>query len=388
MPLAKKYNINFTKEDLLNFEKENFKKISNENLNEVSGGISLKPALMSGGILTAIMLGASIGATQTSASEKEPTSYIAEKGNEDSSKKDDSKKESTLSEAEQPSEASTKLVTKAKPFRPKSKKTEVKEKKEESAQKEIIEKKEDKSDKDEQQSKTSTNLVLTANPFRPKSKKVEVEEKKEEVAQKENAYDTQLLVEEKEDPKENADAINKFHYNEQDKEQIRKICSKNCNKNYKYPFLFIDVKTQSKNEDSVKISYALNLTDRFFIGKEDNSNKTPIEIIENKINELSNDAKLKNLSGIIVIENDKNIMKKVCNWIYTIDQRSKKKKNILVIEYDKFVPILSPSFNKVVKELPLTNLSETSKFTNSFYKFMTELRMDIKITPMEKIYQN
>ena len=37
---------------------------------------------MSGGILTTLMLGASIGTMQTSASEKEPTLYILGQGNE------------------------------------------------------------------------------------------------------------------------------------------------------------------------------------------------------------------------------------------------------------------------------------------------------------------
>ena len=75
MPIAKKHNIKLTKKELLNFEKENLKKLDFESLAKVSGGLSLKPILLSGGILSAIMRSASVNAMQAFATEKEPTSY-------------------------------------------------------------------------------------------------------------------------------------------------------------------------------------------------------------------------------------------------------------------------------------------------------------------------
>lgn len=67
IPISRKHNINLTVKELLNFEKEKLNELNLENLSQVSGGISLNPLLMYGGILSVIMLGTSIGSTQTSA---------------------------------------------------------------------------------------------------------------------------------------------------------------------------------------------------------------------------------------------------------------------------------------------------------------------------------
>ena len=84
MPIVKKQDIDLTEEDLLNFaedllkfEEKSGEKISMENLSQVSGGSYLKPLLLSGGVLSTIVLGASIGALQANAMEnidRQPTS--------------------------------------------------------------------------------------------------------------------------------------------------------------------------------------------------------------------------------------------------------------------------------------------------------------------------
>ena len=68
MPIIKEHDLKIKEEDLLNAELENIKKLDVENLSQVGGGVSLKPFLLSGGILATVMFGASMGALQTSAS--------------------------------------------------------------------------------------------------------------------------------------------------------------------------------------------------------------------------------------------------------------------------------------------------------------------------------
>lgn len=65
VPLAKENGFNFLDEDLFNYESETLKKLKAEDLYNVSGGISFKSALMSGGILSALFLGAGFTTLQT-----------------------------------------------------------------------------------------------------------------------------------------------------------------------------------------------------------------------------------------------------------------------------------------------------------------------------------
>ncbi len=57
LPLAKKMGYNFSEKDLLEYEKMVAQKLSPEDLLDVSGGASLKSALLSGGIFSLAMLG-------------------------------------------------------------------------------------------------------------------------------------------------------------------------------------------------------------------------------------------------------------------------------------------------------------------------------------------
>ena len=57
VPLAQKNGENFTVDDLINFEKENINKISIEDLANINGGVSLKPMILSGGLLVLSLLG-------------------------------------------------------------------------------------------------------------------------------------------------------------------------------------------------------------------------------------------------------------------------------------------------------------------------------------------
>lgn len=67
MPLMKRFKLNFSEEDLLNYEKETLKEISNEILENVSGGASIKSALLAGGVLSMALIGGVGVATTASA---------------------------------------------------------------------------------------------------------------------------------------------------------------------------------------------------------------------------------------------------------------------------------------------------------------------------------
>ena len=57
LPLARKMGYDFSEKDLLEYEKVVARRLSPEDLLNVSGGISLKSALLSGGIFSLAMLG-------------------------------------------------------------------------------------------------------------------------------------------------------------------------------------------------------------------------------------------------------------------------------------------------------------------------------------------
>ncbi len=57
VPLMKKYNVNFSEKELLEYEEETLKKLSKEDLDNVSGGVSIKSALLTGGLLSMALLG-------------------------------------------------------------------------------------------------------------------------------------------------------------------------------------------------------------------------------------------------------------------------------------------------------------------------------------------
>lgn len=57
MPLMKRFNANFSEEELLEYEEETLKKLSKEALGNVSGGVSIKSALLTGGLLSMALLG-------------------------------------------------------------------------------------------------------------------------------------------------------------------------------------------------------------------------------------------------------------------------------------------------------------------------------------------
>ncbi len=57
MPLMKKFKVNFSEEELLTYEEETLKKLSKEALANVSGGASIKSALLTGGLLSMALLG-------------------------------------------------------------------------------------------------------------------------------------------------------------------------------------------------------------------------------------------------------------------------------------------------------------------------------------------
>lgn len=57
IPLMKKFKVNFSEEDLLNYEKETLKNLSQEDLENVSGGASPKAGLLTGGLLSIVLLG-------------------------------------------------------------------------------------------------------------------------------------------------------------------------------------------------------------------------------------------------------------------------------------------------------------------------------------------
>lgn len=57
VPLMKKYNVNFSEKELLEYEEETLKKLSKEDLDDVSGGVSIKSAFLTGGLLSMALLG-------------------------------------------------------------------------------------------------------------------------------------------------------------------------------------------------------------------------------------------------------------------------------------------------------------------------------------------
>ena len=156
IPIAKKHNINLTKEDLLKFEKENLKELNIKDLSQVSGGVSLKPFLMSGGILATVMFGASMGALQTSASGHQTpmpetqNTQVVSSGSQNKSgsenQDNDLKKEGKDQSNGQKTKSEEKKEKKEEPQKQKKEKKEVKEqdKKEDKKESEIDKKKSEK----------------------------------------------------------------------------------------------------------------------------------------------------------------------------------------------------------------------------------------------------
>jgi len=82
MPVVKKHKLNITEKDLLNLELESLKNLSLDDLSNVSGGVSMKSVAAAGGVLSAILLGASFGALQASAAEPGSGSSFSVPNNE------------------------------------------------------------------------------------------------------------------------------------------------------------------------------------------------------------------------------------------------------------------------------------------------------------------
>ncbi len=57
MPLMKKFKVNFSEEELLSYEEETLKELSEEALKGISGGVSFKSALLTGGLLSMALFG-------------------------------------------------------------------------------------------------------------------------------------------------------------------------------------------------------------------------------------------------------------------------------------------------------------------------------------------
>ncbi len=75
VPLMKKFNVNFSEEELLSYEQETLKKLSEEALESVSGGVSIKSALLTGGLLSMALLGGvGLNSSIASAMDNEPPS--------------------------------------------------------------------------------------------------------------------------------------------------------------------------------------------------------------------------------------------------------------------------------------------------------------------------
>ncbi len=64
MPLMKKFKVNFSEEELLEYEQETLKELSEESLEDVSGGVSFKSALITGGVLSMALFGGGMLANQ------------------------------------------------------------------------------------------------------------------------------------------------------------------------------------------------------------------------------------------------------------------------------------------------------------------------------------
>lgn len=71
LPIAEKMEINCTEEDILNYQNENTKRLKIKDLGDVNGGISAKSMLISGGIVSLVLLGAGFNSgTQSHAAVK------------------------------------------------------------------------------------------------------------------------------------------------------------------------------------------------------------------------------------------------------------------------------------------------------------------------------
>ncbi len=81
MPLMKKFKVNFSEEELLKYEEETLKKLSEEDLFNVSGGVSVKSALLAGGLLSVGLL---------SGAQLSPTTYAMQVENVSASEQDQS----------------------------------------------------------------------------------------------------------------------------------------------------------------------------------------------------------------------------------------------------------------------------------------------------------
>ena len=87
LPLSRKMGYDFSEKDLLEYEKVVARKLSDEDLLNVSGGISLKSALLSGGIFSLAMLGFGlIAPMQADAAVESVTGKVVEGAKEDANR--------------------------------------------------------------------------------------------------------------------------------------------------------------------------------------------------------------------------------------------------------------------------------------------------------------
>ena len=77
LPIAKKMQLNCTEDDILNYEKETMDKLSLDALGDVNGGISAKSLLMSGGIVSLVLLGAGFNSGTQSHAEVARTDVVS-----------------------------------------------------------------------------------------------------------------------------------------------------------------------------------------------------------------------------------------------------------------------------------------------------------------------
>ncbi len=61
MPIVKEKKLNFELQAFLDYEKERINKLSLNDIQDVKGGISIKPLLKAGGIMSVLFLGADLG---------------------------------------------------------------------------------------------------------------------------------------------------------------------------------------------------------------------------------------------------------------------------------------------------------------------------------------
>ena len=75
IPISQKMGEKFTVNDLINFEKESINKISIEDLENISGGISLKPVILGGGLLALSLFGIKVNTADAAIPTDDITNY-------------------------------------------------------------------------------------------------------------------------------------------------------------------------------------------------------------------------------------------------------------------------------------------------------------------------